>query len=135
MKQENTECQTLAYIGITLTLLSMMIVVLLHYRRSKLCRGYRFLNVVKIVLFISDVQHYIPVKLTKTSGSPHLFKLTGTLNLEDIKLNKNYLWDTLEINWNKIKLTFYDNEIKLPQLVTIKMRDKIRIRRMMGRDM
>ena len=72
-KQENTECQTLPYIGITLTLLSMIIVVLLHYRRSNFCRGYRFSNIVKIVLFISDVQHYIPVKLTKTSGSPHLF--------------------------------------------------------------
>ena len=132
---ENTECQTLAYIGITLTLLSMMIVVLLHYRRLKFCRGYRFSNVVKIVLFISDVQHYIPVKLTKTSGSPHLFKFTGTLNSEDIKLNKNYLWDTLEINWDKIKLTFNDSEIKLPWLVTIKMRDKIRIRRMMSKDM
>ena len=87
-----------------------------------------------MVLFISDVQHYISVKLTKTSGSPHLFKLIGTLNSEDIKLNKNSLWDTLEINWNKIKLTFNDSEIKLPQLVTIKMRDKIRIRRMMGKD-
>ena len=124
-KPENTECQTLAYIGITLTLLSMMIVVLLHYRRSEFCKGYRSSNVVKIVLFISDVQHYIPVKLTKTSGSPHLFKLTGKLNSEDIKLNKNYLWDTLEITWDKIKLTFNDSEIKLPQLVTIKMRDKI----------
>ena len=77
-KQENTECQTLAYIGIALTLLSMMIVVLLHYRRLKFCRGYRFSNIVKIVLFISDIQHYIPVKLTKTSGSPHLFKLRHT---------------------------------------------------------
>ena len=134
-KQENTECQTQVYIGITLTLLSMMIVVLLHYRRSKFSRGYRFSNVVKIVLFISDVQHYIPVKLTKASGSPHLFKLIGTLNSEDIKLNKNYLWDTLEINWNKIKLTFNDNEINLPRLVMIKMRDKIKIRKMMGRDM
>ena len=47
MKQENTECQTLAYIGITLTLLSMIIVVLLHYRRLKFCRGYRFSNIVK----------------------------------------------------------------------------------------
>ena len=134
-KQENTECHTLVYIGITLTLLSMMIVILLHYRRSKFCRGYRFSNVVKIVLFISDVQHYIPVKLTKTPGSPHLFKLRGTLNSEDIELNKNYLWDTLEINWNKIKLTFNDSEIKLPWLVTIKMQDKIRIRKMMSRDM
>ena len=135
IKPETTECQTLAFIGITLTLLSMMIGVLLHYRRSKFFRGYRFLNIVKIVLFISDVQHYIPVKLAKTSGSPHLFKFTGTLNSEDIKLNKNYLCDTLEINWDKIKLTFNDSEIKLPQLVTIKMRDKIRIRRMMSKDM
>ena len=135
IKQENTECQTLAYIGITLTLLSMMIVVLLHYRRLKFCRGYRFSNVVKIVLFILEVQHYIPVRLTKTSGSPHLFKFTGTLNSEDIKLNKNYLWDTLEINWDKIKLTFNDSEIKLPRLVTIKMRDKIRIRRIMSKNM
>ena len=78
IRPENTECQMLAHIGITLTLLSMMIVVLLHYRRSKFCRGYRFSNIVKIVLFILDIQHYMPVKLTKTTGSPHLFKFTGT---------------------------------------------------------
>ena len=45
------------------------------------------------------------------SGSPHLFKFTGTLNSEDIKLNKNYLWDTLEIKWDKVKLTFNDNKV------------------------
>ena len=91
-------------------------------------------HVVKIVLFISDIQHYIPIKLCKTSGSLHLFKITGTLTSEDIRLNKNYLWDTLEINWDKIKLSFKSNEIKLPQLVMIKMQDKIRIRRMMSRE-
>ena len=91
----------------------MMIVILLHYRKSKFYRGYRFSNIVKIVLFMSDVQHYTPIKLCKTSGSPHLFKITGTLNSEDIKLNKNYLWDTLEINWDKIKLSFNNNEIEL----------------------
>ena len=57
MKTEDSECGTLAYIGIVLTLLSMAIVILLHYRKLKFCRGHRFLNVVKIVLFISDVQH------------------------------------------------------------------------------
>ena len=88
---ENTECQTLAYIGITLTLLSMVIVVLLHYRRSKFCRGYRFSNVVKIVLFILDVQHYMPVKLTKTSGSSHLFKFTGTLYVRGHKTKQKLL--------------------------------------------
>ena len=68
------------------------------------------------------------------SGSPHLFKITGTLKSEDIRLNKNYLWDTLEINWDKIKLLFNSYEIELPQLVTIKMQDKIRVRRMMSKE-
>ena len=134
MKIDNSECETLAYIGIALTLLSMAIVILLHYRKSKFYRGYRFSNVVKIVLFISDVRHYIPRKLCKTSGSLHLFKITDTLTSEDIRLNKNYLWDALEINWDKIKLSFNSNEIELPQLVTIKMQDKIRVRRMMIRE-
>ena len=128
----NYECGTLAYVGIILTVLSMIIVIFLHYRKSRLCRGYRFSNVVKIVLFISDVQNYIPIKLCKTSGSIHLFKIKGTLKSGDIKLNRNYLWDTLEINWNKIMITFNDNKIDLPKIVTIKMQDKIRVRRMMN---
>ena len=82
-------------------------------------------------MFISDVQHYTPIKLCKTSGSPHLFKISGPLRSEDIRLNKNYLWDTLEINWDKIKLSFNSEEIDLPLLVMIKMQDKIRDRGMM----
>ena len=128
MKIDDSGCGTLAYIGIALTLLSMAIVILLHYRKSKFCRGHRFSNIVKIALFISDVKHYIPIKLCKTSGSLHLFKITGTLTSEDIKLNRNYLWHTLEINWDKIKLVFNSCEINLPKLVTINIKDKIRVR-------
>ena len=74
----NYECGTLAYVGTVLTVLSMINVIFLHYRKSRLCRGYRFSNVMKIVLFISDVQNYILIKLCKTSGSIHLFKIKGT---------------------------------------------------------
>ena len=106
----------------------------MHYRKSKFCRGHRFSNVVKIVLFISDAQHYIPLKLCKTSGSPQLFKIKGTLKPDDIRLNKNYLWDTLEINWDKIKLSHNSNEIELLQIITIKMQDKMRVRRMVSNE-
>ena len=134
-KIDDSGCGTLAYIRIALTLLSMAIFILLHYRKSRFCRGHRFSNIVKIVLFISDVQHYIPIKLCKTSGSLHLFKITGTLTSEDIKLNRNYLWDTLEINWDEIKLVLNSNEINIPKLVMIKIMDKIRVRRMMSSEM
>ena len=128
------ECTTLAYIGMALTVLSMATVIFLHYRKSKFCRGYRFSNVVKLVLFISYVQNYIPIKLCQTSSSLHLFKIKGTLKPEDIKLNRKYLWDTLEINWNGIKLSFNGNEINLPKIIMIKMPDKIRIRRMINKE-
>ena len=108
----NQECRTLAYVGIILTVLSMIIVIFLHYRKSRLCRGYRFSNVIKIMLFISDVQNYIPIKSCKTSGSIHLFKMKGTLKSGDIKLNKNYLWNTLDIKWDKITITFNHNIIR-----------------------
>ena len=53
----NPECSTLAYIGMALTILSMVTVIFLHYRKSKLCRGYRFSNVVKVVLYLDLSKH------------------------------------------------------------------------------
>ena len=81
-KDTNSDCKTLAYIGIILTVLSLIIVTFLHYRKSRLCKGYTFSNVVKIMLFISDIQNYVPIKLCKTAGSIHLFKIKGTLKPE-----------------------------------------------------
>ena len=38
----NYECGNLAYIGMVLMVLSMITVIFLHYRKSKLCRRYKF---------------------------------------------------------------------------------------------
>ena len=127
-KEINSEWRTLAYIGIILTILGLVMVTILHYRKSTLCKGHRFSNAVKIMLFISDVQNYIPIKLCKAAGSIHLFKIIGTLKAENIKLNKNYIWDTLEIDWKEVTVTFNENKINLPRVVTIKLKDKIKIR-------
>ena len=77
-KEINSECRTLAYIGIILTIISLAMVTILHYRKSKFCRGCTFSNSVKIMVFISDVQNYIPIKLCKTAGSIHLFNRVAT---------------------------------------------------------
>ena len=73
----------------------------------------------------------MPIKLCKTAGSIHLFKIKGALKSRDIKLNKNYLWDTLEINCKGVTVTFNDNKIELPKIVAIKILDKIKVRRLM----
>ena len=133
-KEINAECRTFAYIGNILTILGLAMVAILHYRKSKFCRGCTFSNAVKIMIFISDVQNYIPIKLCKTAGSIHLFKITGMLNAENIKLNKNYIWDTLEIDWKEVTVTFNENKINLLRVVTIKLQDKIKVRHLMNRE-
>ena len=132
-KEINSECRTLAYIGITLTILSLAMVTFLHYRKSKIYRVHMFPNTVKIVVFISDVWNYIYIMLCKTAGSIHLFKLTGMLKVENIKLSKTYIWDTLEIDWKEDTVTFNENKINLPIVVTIKLQDKIKVRCLMNR--
>ena len=130
----NSEYTTLAYIGIILTILSLIIVTFLHYKKSRFCKGHRFSNAVKIMLFISDVKNYVPIKLCKTAGSIHLFKIIGTLKAESIKLIKNYLWDTLEIDWKEVTVTFNGDKIDLPRVVIIELQDKIKVRQLMNRE-
>ena len=84
------ECTAQFYIilNLSITIISLIIFAILQLRRIKLCRGQLFLNIVKIMLFISDVQYYILVKLCKTAGSIHLFKITGKIMTDKVKLNK-----------------------------------------------
>ena len=121
-EKTNLKCRTLAYIGIILTVVSMVIVIFLHYRKSRLGKGYRFSNAIKIMLFISDIQNYVPIKSCKTAGSIHLFKIKGTLKSGDVKLN------------NRVTVTFNDNKIELPKILAIKIRDKVKGMRLMNRE-
>ena len=96
--------------------------------RMPMCRKYHYSNTIKIMLFISDIKSYVPIKLCKTSGSIHLFKLTGSITKENITLHKNTLWDVMEIDWRLVTVTLNGNVINLPGSVIIPFRDKFKIR-------
>ena len=84
------------------------------------------------MLFISDIQYYIPVKLFRTAGSIHLFKVTGRLTIDKVRLSKHYAWDIMEIDWSGIKVTFNEKVINLPKSITVKLCNKFKVRHMMG---
>ena len=65
------------------------------------------------MVFLSDVQYYIPIKLCKTAGSIHLFINTGMLKPDNVKLNQNYIWDTLELDRKEVNVTFKSNKVNL----------------------
>ena len=116
------DCTSQFYIILasSISIIGLVIFAILQVRRIKLCRGQLFSNAVKIMLFISDIQYYVPIKICKTMGSIRLFKITGLLTPEKVKLNKHYIWNILEVHWKEVKVTFNGKAINLPKSVTIK---------------
>ena len=81
-------CKIQFYIilALSISIFGLVIYEVLHPRKLKLCRGCLFSNAVKIMLFISDVQYFVSIKLRKTASSIYLFKVTGMLKPENVKL-------------------------------------------------
>ena len=71
-------------IWLLLILLCVLFLTIEKLYRMPMFRKYHYSNAIKIMLFISDIKSYVPIKLCKTSGSIHLFKLTGSINREKI---------------------------------------------------
>ena len=64
---------------LSLILLGVMFLIIEKVHKMPIFRKYQYSNTIKIVLFILNIKSYVPIKLCKTSGSIHLFKLTGSL--------------------------------------------------------
>ena len=73
-------------------ILNLVIVALMAFaklKKSRIFQGHFFSNMLKIKLFIVDTTSYVPLELNKLAGNVHLFKLTGTLLLNNVTLKKN----------------------------------------------
>ena len=69
------------------------------------------------MLFISDAQYYVPIKLCRTAGNILLFKITGTLVAENVKLKWNFIWDIIEIDWEQVNVALNGNKVNFPNSV------------------
>ena len=83
-------------IWLSFILLCVLFLTIEKLYRMPMFRKYRYSNTIKIMVFLSDIKSYVPIKLCKTSGSIHLSMLTGSINKENITLYKNTLWDIME---------------------------------------
>ena len=118
-------------IWLSFILLCVLFLTIEKLYRMPLFRKYHYSNTIRIMVFLSDIKSYVAIKLCKTSGSIHLFKLTGSINKENITLHKNMLWDIMEIYWQPITITLSGNVINLPGSVIIPFKDKFKIRQIM----
>ena len=116
----------------------MMTILLIVYiclttQRCTIFKRRLYSNRVTIMLFFSDIKKYITVKLCKSAGSVYLFQLYGQLNSDQIVQEKNCLWDMIKIDWKEVFLTLNGTIIKMPKSVKVPLRDKYRLRTLMGK--
>ena len=130
---ENCTCKAQWYIIVALTLMviGLIFFILAMMRKCRRFKGHLFSNVVMVMLFFSDVEHYVPVKLCKIVGSIHLFKIIGHLTPDQIKLERRLLWNVVQIDWKDILMTLNGSIVHLLTSVIIPLRDKFRLRYIM----
>ena len=87
--------------------------------RMSIFRKYHYSNTIKIMIFISDINRMFPSNYVKHQVVYHLFKLTGSINKENVTLHENMLWDIMEIDWRPVTVTLSGNVINLPGSVII----------------
>ena len=127
--QQNCDFGMLKFLMI-LNLIIVALKVLVKFKKSKIFQGHFFSNMVKIKLFIADTESYVPLELNKLAGNVHLFKLTGTLLLDNVTLKKNLISDILEVNWNDVCVTLNKREINLPMSIVIPIEYKMQTRKL-----
>ena len=101
-----------------------MLLIIEKVHKMPIFRKHQYSNTIKVFVFISNIKSYVPIKLCKTTGSIHLFKLAGSLQKEDIRVHRNKVWDTLEIDWKNVTIMVNGNVINLPGSVIIPFWDK-----------
>ena len=131
MSEENktiTKENWIITVWLSLILFCVLFLTIERLYQMPIFRKYQYSNTIKIMLFISDIKSYVPLKLCKTLGSIHLFKLNRSVTKENITLRKNTIWDIIEVDWRPVMITLNGNVVNLPGSVIIPFRNKFKIR-------
>ena len=107
--QQHCTAQWYTIAALTLMIVALTVYICLSMQKCTIFKRRLYSNTLTVMLFFSGIKQYIPVKLCKSAGSIHLFKIYGQLTF--MILNRALM--------------------KLPILVKILLRDKYRLRALM----
>ena len=117
-----------------LSTISVAIIIYQNWKGRNLCRGYLYSNIVQIKLIVGITTHYIPLKLRKLTGQPQRMTINTLPHPSQIRLFKNWIWDTLVIDWMDIEITNEGEPVGLPNTIIVPLRAKFRMKSMMRSD-
>ena len=118
-----------------LTFLSTMSVAIMMYQQWKnrnLCRGYLYNNTFEVKLVLGEDTHYLPLRIRKIFGHLHRVSINIIPSPDQIRLVRNWLWDTVVINWDNTELLNGEEVVNLPSTIVVPLRAKMKVRQIMS---
>ena len=115
-----------------ISLLGVCIYIVNSCRSLTFFKGFKYNNEVSLYIIVGTNAHFVPIKIHTMNGNAHLFNMSATINISQLTLLKNNLWDLLQINWGNTKILKRNTEVQMPRCVHIPLMDKIKIRYIMS---
>ena len=106
----------------------------------RLCRpltwyyGYEFKRCCSLYLFVYDGDNYTPIKVKTLRGHMNCYKIEDNRKDVILSLHKNWIFDTISINWNGVRLLEEDEPIPLPTSVPVLLKHKVKTRNILSQD-
>ena len=95
-------------------------------------RGYKYSRNCTFYLFVFCDHYYSPLKICPLRGHLQNYSVSDSGTDLELTLNRNWIYDTVNISWGDIQVLENQIPIKLPKTVPIPLRHKIKNRRMMS---
>ena len=89
-------------------------------------QGYKYSRNCTFYLFVFCDHYYSPLKICPLRGHLQNYKIEDSGSDLELKLNKNWIYDTANISWGDIQVLENQIPIKLPKSVTVPLRHKIK---------
>ena len=97
-------------------------------------QGYKYSRNCTFYLSVFCDHYYSPLKICPLRGHLQNYKIEDSGTDLELNLNKNLIYNTVNISWGDIQVLENQIPIKLPKSVTVPLRHKKKNRRMMSYD-
>ena len=133
MSSERVICShpLLTAVGSAIAIFGALSALYQVFRSMSWYRGYKNSRCCTLYFFLYHSDYYAPLRIKSLAGHMHMYKMENMLLPKQIILQRNYLWDTVTINWDDVCIRKHEAPVAMPITVTVPLPHKIKTRNIM----
>ena len=124
----------ISFVLVVITVLGLIVYLYQNCKHLTLVKGHRFASICHVHLVLGNATRYVPLRIGQFVGSPFHFEYNRSPQVNQITLQKQFLWDHMHISWQCQEVKYKKNRIPLKETVTVPLKDKLRLRNIFDGD-